>query len=107
MQKAIYKHDEGEVEVTFDDMEYQFLSREDHSSFYECRGYDAEGNIYSGIVEKCCDEYEPIEDIEFVEPHNFKQMKRLYDAEVRTGIYDPRNPTETLEEKMAKARLLK
>lgn len=107
MQKAIYTDGESETEVTFDDMEYQYIESVDHSIIYECRGYDAEGNIYSGIVDKTCDEYGSIEDIQLVESHNHKSMKELYDAEVKGGIYDPKNPDETLEEKMAKGRLLK
>jgi RecJ-like exonuclease len=38
---------------------------------------------------------------------NVEYFKQLYDGEISAGIYDPKNPTETLEEKMAKARLLK
>lgn len=38
------------IEITFDDMEYQHLGNCDHSASYECRGYDKDGNEYSGIV---------------------------------------------------------
>lgn len=30
------------------------------------------------------------------------KLKGLYDAEVKAGIYDPKNPTETLTEKLEK-----
>lgn len=66
-------------EITFDDMEYQYLDSVDHSATYECRGYDKRGNIYSGIVEKCCDEYGDIEDIELVS-HAFIAEKKPYKA---------------------------
>lgn len=56
-----------EIEVIFDDMQYQFMGHEDHSSFYECRGYDKDGNTYAGTCEICCDELVSIEDIEDIE----------------------------------------
>ena len=34
-------------------------------------------------------------------------MYELYKAEVRAGIYDPKNPTETLREKQIKGYNLK
>ncbi len=54
------------VAVTFDDLEVELLDRVEHSSYYKCTGFDADGNIYEGVIEKCCGEYESIEDIERV-----------------------------------------
>lgn len=56
------------IEIDFDDMEFQKLDSVDHSTFYECRGEDKDGNLYSGTVEKCCREYDHITDIELIVP---------------------------------------
>jgi len=98
----MYTHDEGEVEVTFDDLHGEVIDTVDHSIFYGITGYDSDGNKYSATSEFCCDELVDITDIEFDEPKDFKKMKALYDAEVSAGIYDPKNPNETLAEKCEK-----
>lgn len=65
MKKAIYIDNlDNETEVTFDDLEYQIMDKEDHSIFFECRGFDALGRQYSGSIEYCCGEYESVTDIE-------------------------------------------
>lgn len=108
MEKRMYIHAEGETEVTFDDLEFQLLGKIDcYDSTYECRGTDTDGNIYSGISSISCGECVDIEDIEFVEPAGFKAMQALYKAEVNAGIYDPKNPNQSLADKMADGRLLK
>jgi len=54
------------IEIDFDDMEFRKLDSVDHSTFYECRGEDKDGNLYSGTVEKCCGEYDSIQDIDLI-----------------------------------------
>lgn len=107
MHKEIYYFGEIEIEVTFDELHYQHLESIDHSQIYECRGFDSEGNLYSGIAEFCCDELISIEDIECIENVEMKKMHELYKAEVRAGIYNPKKPYETLEEKQLKGYNLK
>ena len=65
----MYQIGEGEIEVTFDDLQYQYLSHdsEERSVTYECRGFDSDGNIYYGIAEFCCDELVEITDIECID----------------------------------------
>ena len=53
-------------QVNFDDLEVELLDRVEASTYYKCTGFDADGNIYEGVIEKCCGEYESIEDIEMV-----------------------------------------
>lgn len=110
MKTETYFNSEGnDTEVTFDDLQYQFLSSDNapYDKTYECRGTDGEGNIYSGIAEFSSNDLVEITDIEFVDPYNMKQMKALYDAEVRAGIYDPKNPNESLRDKQIKAKDIK
>jgi len=53
-------------QITFDDLEVELLDRVEASAFYKCTGFDECGNLYEGVIEKCCGEYEGIEDIEMV-----------------------------------------
>lgn len=65
MKTGIYTTENGtEITVHFDDLEVELLDRVEYSRFYKCTGFDANGNTYVGTVEKCCDEYEEITDIE-------------------------------------------
>jgi|ERR1700744_866161 len=72
-----------EVIIDFDDMEYQYLSHdsEERLTTYECRGQDERGNVYSGIVDCCCDEYGDISDIELVS-HARNSEKKPYRARI-------------------------
>lgn len=107
MKKVMYQIGEGEIEITFDDLQYQKVDAVDHSTYFECRGSDADGNIYSGVIEYCCGEYGEITDIEMIRDVVCEKMYALYKGEVAAGIYDPKNPHETLEQKMEKGRNLK
>lgn len=109
MKTEIYHIGEAEIEVTFDNLQYQFLSSDNppYDKTYECRGYDVDGNIYSGIAEFSCDELVEITDIECIRDLVCERMYALYKGEVAAGIYDPKNPHETLEQKQEKARNLK
>jgi hypothetical protein len=99
-----YYMGESEIEVTFDDLQYQFLSSDNppYDKTYECRGYDDEGRIYSGIAEFSCDELVEITDIECIKDVVFEREAAyyapLYKAEVAAGLYDPKNPTKSLDE---------
>lgn len=53
-----------EITVHFDDLQFQQIDHVDHSIIYECRGYDANGNEYTGIATFTCGELDSIEDIE-------------------------------------------
>jgi len=67
LMKAIYTDLLGnETTVTFDDLEVELLDKCDHSIFYKCTGYDSLGRQYEATVEKCCDEYLEITDIEML-----------------------------------------
>lgn len=77
----ILKADYNGKEITFDDLEYQFMDRVEHSTFFECRGYDERGNVYAGSVERCCDEYEPVTDIELI-IHARNIEKKPYQARI-------------------------
>ena len=103
----MYQIGEDEIEITFDDLQYQKVDAVDHSTYFECRGFDSEGNIYSGVIEYCCGEYGEITDIECIEDVVCKKMFELYKSEVAAGIYDPKNPHETLEQKQEKGFNLK
>ena len=66
MQTETYTNENGvEIQVHFDDLQYQLLEKIDcYDATYECRGYDANGNTYSGIASISCDECVGIDDIE-------------------------------------------
>lgn len=61
------------IEITFDDMMFKMLD-----DCYECRGYDKDGNVYSGLVEKSGDEYGNVTDIELVVELKANKNKGLY-----------------------------
>lgn len=65
METRTFKTESGvEKQVHFDDLQYQLLDVVDHTAEYECRGYDANGQDYSGIAIFTCGELEEIVDIE-------------------------------------------
>ncbi|ASU34387.1 hypothetical protein [Mucilaginibacter xinganensis] len=65
MQTETYTNENGtEILVHFDDLQVELLDRCDHSAFYKCTGYDANGTEYVGTAEFCCGEFEAITDIE-------------------------------------------
>lgn len=64
MITQIYTDENGkQIEVVFDELQYQVIDKVDHSIYYECRGMDKDGNEYSGSAEYCCDELQQIEEI--------------------------------------------
>lgn len=106
--ELIFEEGESEVEITFDDLQSELLDTVDcYNKTYLAIGYDKEGNKYSASAIFSCDELVELEDIIFEEHRDEKMMKQLYDAEVRAGIYDPKNPHETLEQKIQKGYNLK
>jgi hypothetical protein len=68
MDTSTYTSETGtEMVVHWDDLEYQLLERIDcYDQTYECRGHDANGNIYSGIASISCGDCVDIEDIELL-----------------------------------------
>jgi len=66
MQTETFINENGvEIQVHFDDLQYQLLERVDcYDASYECRGFDDNGNEYSGIANISCGECVNIEDIE-------------------------------------------
>lgn len=56
-------------QIIFDDLEVELLDRVERSSYYKCTGFDNDGNVYLGVIEKCCGEYEDIADICLVAPN--------------------------------------
>lgn len=111
MKTAIYTDNlDNETEVTFDDLQYQVMDSVDHSTFYECRGYDNLGRQYSGSVEYCCGEFEDITDIEMISHmhHNRKpyQARPLlksirYWQSVVNGVVEPKRPLAYYKNKLA------
>lgn len=61
--------------ITFDDLEFQRLNNE---GYFECRGEDKNGNLYSGIIHKSLDDYSDITDIEMICAEN-KRPSRTFD----------------------------
>jgi len=74
----MFQIDEGEVEVTFDEPQYQKMDAVDHSTFFECRGFDADGNIYAGTAEYCQGELAEITDIEMIHDAVCEKMFRVH-----------------------------
>lgn len=76
-QNGLIKIHHNGIPITFDDLEVELLDRVEHSSYYKCKGFDSDGNIYIGVIEKCCGEYEGITDIEldFIESLANKKLK--------------------------------
>ena len=66
MRTETFTNEHGvQIQIHFDDLQYQLLEKIDcYDSSWECRGYDANGNQYSGIAQISCDECVEIEDIE-------------------------------------------
>jgi len=50
-------------EITFDDLQFKRLSQD---GYFECRGEDNDGNLYSGIIHKSFDSYSDIANIELM-----------------------------------------
>lgn len=102
--------DDSITEVTFDDLEVELLDRVEHSSYYLCTGYDNLGRQYNGTVERCCGEYEGIEDIERVSymHHNRKPyqarilLKSIrYWKSVVNGLQAPKRPLAYYKNKLS------
>lgn len=65
MKHETYTNENGvEIQVHFDDLQIQEIDSVDHSVYYTCTGYDANGTEYEGVSHFCCGEFEEITDIE-------------------------------------------